>query len=99
MQKAEEDDSLDDYGGFQEANTGHKSASYYFVESVLTEIATRGSMDDMLEHNLELWTQLYLFMDAFTRRALHSSRFVRPTAKCVRKDVRVQLESTEQKEK
>lgn len=41
------------YAGIDEPNTKFKNASHYFAEDVRTEMAARGSLDDMFEHNLE----------------------------------------------
>lgn len=67
VQKATEE-ALSDffYCGTEEANTGFEKAPYFFVEGILTKMATLGSMDDMFERNLERWTQCISFMDAFT---------------------------------
>lgn len=58
MQKAAEE-ALSDvfFCGSEEANTGFENAFYCFFEGVLTEVASKGSLSDTLERNLEHWTQ------------------------------------------
>lgn len=54
MQKAVEK-ALSDifFVGFDGALTRFKYAFYYFVEEVLTEMASKRSLNDMFERNLE----------------------------------------------
>lgn len=61
-------------------------------------MATKGSMDDILERNPECRSQSGSFMDAFTQHALNSARFVRLLAKYIRKNLNDQVEFSEQKE-
>lgn len=54
-------DALSDafYIGFEKANTGLKNASYNFVEDALTAMATKISLDDKFDRNLERRTPAY----------------------------------------
>lgn len=53
----------------------------------------------VIERNVDSWTQSSSFMDAFARRALRSSRFVRPVAKFIRRSVEQQADEIEQERK
>lgn len=54
MHKAVEDYLSDAFlSGFEEAKTRLKDAPYHFVEGVLTEMGTKGFLDEMFERNLE----------------------------------------------
>lgn len=77
IQEAVEDTLSDNFiGRFEKAKTELKSASYYFVEGVLTEMARKYSMEDMFERNVERWTHSSSFMDTFTQRFLNSPCFI-----------------------
>lgn len=84
---------------FESAKNGLKNASYHFLKSILTEMAQNGGLDDVFDRNIERWTQSSTFMDAFTRRTLTSSRFVRPVAKIIRKILIEQTKENEQEPK
>lgn len=93
MQKAAEE-ALSDifFVGFEELNIGFQNALYFFIEGVLTETASKRSLDDMFRRNLEGWTQSSLFIEAVTQRSLNSPHFVRPVAKSIRKNLKDQVE-------
>lgn len=76
---------------FKKANNRFKNELYYFIDDELTEIAPKGFWDDISERNLELWTQSFSSMDAFTSRALDSLRIMWPVAKFVCKNLKVQV--------
>lgn len=60
MQMAEEDALSDiSFVGFEEVNTGFKKALYYFIEDVFTEWASKGSLQDTFERNLDRWRQSF----------------------------------------
>lgn len=44
------------FGELEHAHTGLKKASYYFIVIVLTDIARKGSLEDLIERNPERWT-------------------------------------------
>lgn len=77
---------------FDSANDGLKNSLYHFVESILTEMAQKGALDEVFDRSIECWTQSSSFMDTFARRALMSSRIVLPVAKFIRKNMRDQEE-------
>lgn len=70
--------------GYSEANDGFKNALLYFVEMILTKIAKRGALDDLLERNLEKLTKSPMFIDVLQTCAIPSSRFICQVAKFIR---------------
>lgn len=41
---------------YKSANAGFTSTSYYFVESRLTEMTQKGTLDEVFHRNIEQWT-------------------------------------------
>lgn len=78
------------YIDYKFTNARLKNTSYHFVKTVLTEMAHRRAQDEVFDRNIERWTKLSTFMDAFAKRALTSPRFVLPDAKFIRKSLRDQ---------
>lgn len=70
--------------GYEEAIDGLTNVSFYSMETVVTEMAHRRTLDHIFDRSMEKWTKYSTFMDAFTSCALASSRFVRPIAKFIR---------------
>lgn len=70
MQKSA-NDALSDalFGGFEKANAGLNNATYYFVEGVHLEMATKEFLDDMFERTLDRWTQSSSIMEVFAQSA------------------------------
>lgn len=42
--------------GIEETNTGFQNACYFFIEDLLTKMASKGLLDDMLKRNHKRWT-------------------------------------------
>lgn len=59
----------------------------------------KGFLGDMCERKIERWTQSSSFLNAFTRRALNSPRFVRAVAKFIHKILKDQVEDIEKKKR
>lgn len=55
-----------------------KKASDRFIETVLTDKAVKGSSDEILDRNIEGWTQFTMITDAFAARAFSLPCFTRP---------------------
>lgn len=70
------------------AKAGLKQSSYHFVESVLMRIAEKGALNEVFDRTIGRWTQSSIFMEVLTKRVLASSRFVRPVAEFIRKNMR-----------
>lgn len=75
------------HNDFEFANDDLETTSSYFVVGILTKMAQKSSLCKVLDRNIEHWTQKLTFLNAFVRRALTSSRLVRPMAKLVRKKI------------
>lgn len=50
--------------GYKSANAELKNTSYHSVKSVLTEMAHKGTLDEVFVRNIERWTQPSTFIDA-----------------------------------
>lgn len=74
----------------ESTNTGLKTVSYYFVESVLTEMGHNGVLDEALVRNIERWARLSTCLDAVAKHALSSPQFVRTVATFFSKTMRDQ---------
>lgn len=100
MQKAA-DEELSDiiFVGFEGENNGFKKAFYYFIETILTEMAANGFSDDTFVWIQARWTQSFSFIDVFTQHNLISLRFAQPAAKHVGKKLKNQMKRTEQKKR
>lgn len=71
--------------GYKSENAGLKNTSYHLVKSVLTEMAHKRALDEVVNRNIKRWTKSSTFIDPFAKRALTTPRFVRPAAKFIRK--------------
>lgn len=69
--------------GYEEADDGLKNPCFCFVETVSTEMAQCGALDNLFNRNLEKLTKSPTFMEASTTRTLTSSRFVLSVAKFI----------------
>lgn len=81
MQRAAEEAlSVIFFVGFEEAYIGFENASQKLIEDVSTKSQQKRSLEDTLEWTLERQAPSSLFMNTFTQRTVHSSRFVWPAA-------------------
>lgn len=71
------------YIGFESANDCKKTAFPHFVERRLMKIAPSGALNKVFDLNVERRTQSSTFADAFARRVLTSTQFVRPEPKII----------------
>lgn len=59
---------------------GLKNAPYKFKETLLSDMAEKAALDKIFDCSMDRWNQSILFMNAFTKHALGSSRLTRPAA-------------------
>lgn len=65
-----------------------KKASYRFIKTVLTDMAEKGTIHNMLDRRIERWTHPTMFRNAFAVSFLSSPCFTQPIASIVRKRMR-----------
>lgn len=95
--KAAEDALLDAFqNGFESAFNGLKNATFRVVESVLTDFAPKGALDDTLDKNIKKCVQASSFMGALARRTLISTNFVCKVAKFIREKSEMQTGKIEE---
>lgn len=70
--------------GLKPAKEGIWNALFRTVGSVLAKLAIKGASDDILDRNIEKWTQYSPFMDVLAWRPLTFPRFARPEVKFIR---------------
>lgn len=68
---------------FDYANDGLNNASFRFVVSLLTHLALKEALEDILDSNIEESAQSSSLPDVFARKALISTHFVRTVAKFI----------------
>lgn len=86
--KAKEDALSNEFEiGFKSAYENLKNASFRLVESVLTNLALKGTLEAVQHRNIEKFAHFLYFINVFARRALTSKHFVRPVAKFIREKV------------
>lgn len=61
-----------------EVEDGLKNAPYNFKETVLTNMADKGALNEIFGRRIDRWTQSTSFMDAFISRVQVFLRFMRP---------------------
>lgn len=69
--------------GDKEVNEDLKDFSFWIMETILKEMATVGTLEDIFEKSMEMRTKSPTFMDPSASRDLISSRFVRTVAKFI----------------
>lgn len=70
-------------GTFQ-IDEGVKNVSYRYVETILTAMAEKGSLDKAVDRTIERWAQSALFIDTFNCRALNAPRFTQSAANYIK---------------
>lgn len=63
------------------ANDGLKKSLFYFIETILTEMAHCGASDDLFKRSSVELTKPPTFIEAFKNFTLASSRYVCPVVK------------------
>lgn len=66
-----------------EIEDGTKNALYCYLETILTTLAKKGTLDEVFSRSINRWTKLTSCLEAFTQRAPNSPCFLRSVANSV----------------
>lgn len=61
-----------------------KDTPFQYIETILTTVAEKGTLNNVFDRSIETWTQSTSFVDAFTLLALNSLGFRRHVANIVK---------------